>query len=197
MANISFCGQTYLSLNPVAYEKVSSLKSGSYTNVHKNNGGELINHRANIINSNSENLIVIVRNRKNGFYRFVPINDEKAKRRVLMEIEDKTDKLCRTKDREPLTAWILGGPTLRSNSGSKVSSALNDIADVICDRPDIDTSILVGSKNGDEKFLIRAGVNDMRLALDRKPTSSDSIDAELEDIFDVVELNNTKFSYLA
>ncbi|MFQ8626391.1 MAG: hypothetical protein ACLSA2_07995 [Candidatus Gastranaerophilaceae bacterium] len=74
---------------------------------------------------------------------------------------------------EKLTAWIIGGNDYTMDNG-KTISAVNKFAEVLCDKPDIDTSILAGMEKAREDIVIhmRKGITELTFA--KKP------DADLE-----------------
>lgn len=194
MNNISFQGRTDFLISPTAYQKVEKTTRNAYTNLYKNSDCKLFKSKVCALKTEPEYLTVIMKNEDDGFFKFVPLNEDAEE--VLSEISSRMDKLKRTARKENLTAWIVGGTKLDSPLGSKVVTTLKQIADLICDRPDIDTSILVGSNTGEEIFVVRSGVNQLKLALDRKMNPG-KIEQELENAFDIVELNNTNLSYMA
>ena len=74
--------------------------------------------------------------------------------------------------------------------------AVNKIADLICDRPDIDTSILAGSKSGEDKIVLHTAKDRLDITLDKilnfNPKNQKNVEEDLEKYFDIVELNNTE-----
>ena len=56
---------------------------------------------------------------------------------------------------------------------------------------------IINSKTGEEKFVLRAGTNQLKMALDKKINPKADVESELKDVFDVVELNNTNLYYSA
>ena len=79
-------------------------------------------------------------------------------------------------------------------NGTKTIETLDDIADIVCDKPNIDASILVGAKKGQENCALYARNNEIEITLD-KPIKLDknvSPEENLEQIFDITELNNTE-----
>lgn len=195
MNNISFGGKTDFIVSPNAYKKVANSTRIACTNLHIGHDCKLNKHKLCTIKTDPENITVIMKSKHDGFFKYVPIGETAQK--VINDISAKMEKLQNSDKGESLTAWILGGTKIEGKHGSKVIQTLNKIADLICDKPNIDTSILVGSKTGEEMFVVRANVNKFRVALDKKINPKNSIDTELEKIFDIVELNNAKLSYIA
>ena len=90
-----------------------------------------------------------------------------------------------------LTAWIIGGENIKSANGENTINTVNKIAGIICDRPDIDASILAGSKSGEEKIVLHTLSGQLEIILDKSLNKQHN----LEDYFDIVELNNTDLSF--
>jgi hypothetical protein len=107
---------------------------------------------------------------------------------LLYELEEKVNQLKAT-TQEKLTAWIIGGKP----NDAKTTITTNKIADVICDRPDIDTSILVGDKiNTTGRIYIRGNSQGTEIIFpELKGIKSPE---DVEDVFDITEFNNTQIS---
>lgn len=195
MNNISFQGRSTLVLNPKAYDKARELTSGAYRHLRMDNNCRLINGKIYTSKADAQNLAVIVRNEKDGILKFVPTKGEIQQ--VLDEILKKVDTL-KAASKGKLTAWIIGGEAIKSPNGGKTVDAVNKIADIICDRPDIDTSILAGSLKGEEKIVLHTRTNLLEIILDKfvngKMPKSKLDEKDLSKYFDIVELNNTDVS---
>ncbi len=195
MNNISFQGRSTLVLNPKAYDKARELTSGAYRHLRMDNNCRLINGKIYTSKADAQNLAVIVRNEKDGILKFVPTKGEIQQ--VLDEISKKVDTL-KAASKGKLTAWIIGGEAIKSPNGGKTVDAVNKIADIICDRPDIDTSILAGSLKGEEKIVLHTRTNLLEIILDKfvngKMPKSKLDEKDLSKYFDIVELNNTDVS---
>lgn len=195
MNNISFQGRSTLVLNPKAYDKARELTSGAYRHLRMDNNCRLINGKIYTSKADAQNLAVIVRNEKDGILKFVPTKGEIQQ--VLDEISKKVDTL-KAASKGKLTAWIIGGEAIKSPNGGKTVDAVNKIADIICDRPDIDTSILAGSLKGEEKIVLHTRTNLLEIILDKfvngKTPKSKFDEKDLSKYFDIVELNNTDVS---
>lgn len=195
MNNISFQGRSTLVLNPKAYDKARELTSGAYRHLRMDNNCRLINGKIYTSKADAQNLAVIVRNEKDGILKFVPTKGEIQQ--VLDEISKKVDTL-KAASKGKLTAWIIGGEAIKSPNGRKTVDAVNKIADIICDRPDIDTSILAGSLKGEEKIVLHTRTNLLEIILDKfvngKTPKSKLDEKDLSKYFDIVELNNTDVS---
>ncbi len=195
MNNISFQGRSTLVLNPKAYDKARELTSGAYRHLRMDNNCRLINGKIFTSKADAQNLAVIVRNEKDGILKFVPTKGEIQQ--VLDEISKKVDTL-KAASKGKLTAWIIGGEAIKSPNGGKTVDAVNKIADIICDRPDIDTSILAGSLKGEEKIVLHTRTNLLEIILDKfvngETPKSKLDEKDLSKYFDIVELNNTDVS---
>lgn len=194
MNNISFQGATNFTISPTAYKKVEATTRKAYTNLTRKSNCKLEGHKICALDTAPEYLTVIVRNdNNNGLFRYIPI-----KPNIQETIDDLSKQVEHLKDSAKgtsLTAWIVGGTRLNTPKGCLITTVLDEIAKIICEKPKIDTSILVGSKTGEEKFIMRAGKSDFKLALDKKVNPDNDLESELGKIFDIVELNNTELIY--
>ena len=195
MSSISFQGRTDLSVGPNAYKRVAELTRQTYKNLKKTNNCRLNNHQVCTIKTDPENITVIMKNDEKGFFKYIPINEENQQN-ALDEVSIITDKLQDSKKGQSLTAWIVGGTKIDGKHGNKIIETLNKIAELICDKANIDTSILVGSKTGEEMLVVRPNNDILKLALDKKINATKPVNSELENIFDIVELNNTNLTYM-
>ena len=195
MDKISFQGLTNFSVSPTAFRKVEDITRFKYTNLQKGTNCRLSRGKVCSIETDPQNLTLIIRNDKDGFYKYIPFigNNEHIMADILKGIEE----LKKTASNEPLTAWIVGGTKLDGRQGQRVTATLEKVADVVCDRPDIDTSILVGSRTGEEVFTLNSYANHLKMALDKRIDPNNDVQAELEKIFDIVDLNKTNLSYEA
>lgn len=192
MNNINFQGRSNLILNPDAYDKARVATSNAYRHLSHANNCKLTNGKVFTSKADAQNLAVIVRNEKDGIIKHVPVNGRIQK--VIDEIAQKVDEL-KAMSKGKLTAWIIGGENIESGNGGKTIEAVNKIADVICDRPDIDASILAGSKTGEDKIILHTLNDKLEITLDKfvklNPETKKPAITDLEELFDIVELNNT------
>ena len=195
MNNISFQGRSSLIFNPKAYDKAIVITTGAYRHLGVNNKRKLTNGKVLTAEADAQNLAVIVRNERDGITKHIPLNGRIEQ--TIDEIARKVEEL-KAAAKGKLTAWIIGGESVKSPNGEKTVEAVNKVADIICDKPDIDTSILAGSLKGDDKIVIHTKNNFLEIILDKdlklnsknqKPEAAD-----LEKYFDIVELNNTDLS---
>lgn len=181
MINISFQGRTNLYLKIPNYNEISSNTKNVYRHLTNRNKAVLSNGKTYTSSIPADTMAIIVRNEKEGFLKLIPINSKIEN--MLDEIALKTDDLFK-KSKEKLTAWIIGGTPINSKTGEQTTKNLDKLAEVLCDRPDMDTSILVGSKNREEEVILHPLENLFEIILENPKNNS------LENMFDIVELNN-------
>lgn len=195
MNNISFQGHSSLILNPKAYDKAIITTTGAYRHLGVNNKCKLTNGKVFTSQADAQNLAVIVRNERDGIIKHIPLNGKIQQ--TIDEIAGKVEEL-KSAAKGKLTAWIIGGESVKNPNGEKTVEAVNKVADIICDRPDIDTSILAGSLKGDDKIVIHTKNNFFEIILDKalknNPKTKKPEIADLEKYFDIVEINNTDLS---
>lgn len=197
MNSINFQGKTTLVMDPKKLKESESLLRRKY-GYFRNSSDRLCenqfsdSHNRIITSGNlycikpdNKNISVILHNHDNvkGIMKYIPINKDYSEQ--LLDLLNNTEKMLKT-SKEKLTAWIIGGDSVNNVFGNKTIKALNDIADILCDNPNIDTSILVGTKNSSEKVLVHANKSKFDITLEAKKNTN------LEDLFDIVELNNTE-----
>ena len=183
--NINFQGKSNLFKSDKFVQRV---ESKSYNNSHygfysyinaKNNTRNLTNYRIFTARNEKDSLNVIVRNEKEGFLISVPIIGNLNK--FLQEIQKGIETL-QANAKDKLSAWIIGGSTNIDNG--KTMNAMNQIAEILSDRPDIDTSILCGINKNEHAFGIHGTPKEVDIILPGKPEDN------LDDLFEYVELNN-------
>lgn len=185
MQNISFQGRSNLvfsnaRFNDLAkYESSARRKCGNATN-------QFLTKRTFGVDMETLPIVVFVRNDSEGvIQRYTGVRKTSD---LLMELEEKIEKL-KENAQEKMTAWIIGG----KHSDSKTTLTINEIADVICDRPDIDTSILVGDKlNTTERIFIRGNSQGTEIVFPELKGIKTAED--VEDVFEITEFNNTQFT---
>lgn len=184
--NISFQGRSSLQFDSNLYRKISELSTKKIGKIRANSNISLLNSKFYTINPDSTNLAVIIRNERNGLAKLVSVKGDIEEK--LFEIGLGLERL-KESAKGKLTAWIVGGDKFSGENGTNTITTLNKFADLLCDRPDIDTSLLVGIKhNTKQENIILHTLNDfLEMTLD-KPKGS-----ILDDAFDIVEINNTKF----
>lgn len=189
--NISFQGHSTLILSPKLYEKASDVSRGAYRKLTTTNKCNLTNGKVFDSYADAGTLAVIVRNEKNGIIKHVPTNGNCDN--LIGNILDSVDRLKKAA-KGKLTAWIIGGDRIENAGGDDTIKTLNKVADAICDRPDIDTSVLVGSKSGEDRFFLHTLNGEFEVGLNKNTKavkqSKLSDEEKLENYFDIVELNN-------
>ena len=181
MQNINFQGHSSLILSSKNFEKSLPTVKRAHRCLSGNNQAQLRSGYEYITNIDADNLAVIVKRGKNGFVKHVPVSGRVTE--IIEEIAKRIDELKET-SKEKLTAWIIGGSKIESPKGTNTIEKVNEIADILCDKPDIDTSILAGSKAGFENILLHPTTEKLNITLNKNTCN-------LEDAFDIVELNNT------
>ena len=193
MNNVSFQGHSTLILSPKKYDVANEIAIRAGQHLSEKNKCKLSNGKIYTSEADAGKLAVLVRNEKNGVLKHISINGTNIDE-FLCDITKSIDKL-KQKARGKLTAWIIGGDAIDSANGNKTIETLNKVADVICDRPDMDTSILVGSKSGDDRMFLHTFNGELEVGLDKNPKPLHNMKAPIEEkmekYFDIVELNNT------
>lgn len=184
--NISFQGKTNLVLSDAYYLKKAAHAKMAYRS-DVSDAVKFIRHNSYGIDTNGEEIVVLVNNDKSGIIRrFKP---RANLHEMLLSLEDKIDALKKISNKK-LTAWIIGGKA----NDNKTINAVNDVADLLCDRADTDASILAGIKNNNaDRLVLCAKIGDTDVVFPKLDGVKKIED--LENAFDIVELNNveTKF----
>ncbi len=181
MNNISFQGRTNLVFDKKAYDNiVIKYHIRKYSNLTTTNKDmiNLINSKYCTLDPNEtrETVVLLVNGKGGMFFR-------KAKNQI-NEILDSVDKLKKTA-KDKLTAWIIS-----SENNENSVKGFDKVAEVLCDRPDIDTSILAFNKKDivpNITFYPRAKELDVQIST---PMNCNNQNPKLEEFFDLVELNN-------
>lgn len=192
MNNISFQGKTTLYANPQKFNEIVKKEWVQHRTIRSTSATNVINKwKAYQLELSPDKLLVVLDSENGGCVTHVPI--KKHDEEILSNLCDKLDEFSK-KAKSKLTAWIIGGDSIEKPSGTKTIETLDDIADIVCDKPNIDTSILVGAKKGQENCTIYTRNNDMEIVLDKPITPDKNVTAEenLEQLFDITELNNTE-----
>ncbi len=182
MDNVSFQGRTNLILNPKKYNEITPGIFKKSQELGHNNKCTLQNGQVYTAKPDAGNLVVIVRNKDKGFLKYVPVELELDE--ITEEIARRVTKLAETA-KSKLTAWIIGGGAIKSRTGGSTIEAVNKLAEVLCDRPDIDTSIIACAKKPEENIILHPLKDRFELTLEKNKSTN------IEDAFDIVELNNT------
>lgn len=183
MDNVSFQGKTNILFSPDAYDKVSRVTNATYRHLAPGNKCNLTNGKVFTSSADLKNLMVIVRNEETGFLKYVPITDKVQKiiDDIVLRIED-----LKSNAKGKLTAWIIGGNDYAYDNGKTIQT-VNKLAEVICDNPEIDASILSGMQKAREDIVIHTKKGITELTFAKKPS------VDLENHFNIVELNNIEY----
>lgn len=195
MNNISFQGKTTLFVSPERYNKALEKTGKTYREVAGDGrivSGITYTTKTGNSKAGPSSLAVIICNQKGGVLKHVSVQENSSN--AILELVKAADEL-KTRAKEKITAWIIGGSESKSIDGDRTIKKLNQIADELCDRPDIDTSILVGSKECEDEFLIHQIGGELEIGLNKNPKvlkdADLSSEEKMEKFFDIVELNNT------
>lgn len=177
MNNINFQGRSDIVFNVKDFEKAlhssRSVKSGTKS--------VLACQKPYLFDVNADDVVVIAKSDKNGFAKYIPLSKHSEK--MLDELANTFEALVE-KSKNSVTAWIIGGDRFEGRSGNATTSLINKLADIFCDRPNVDTSLLVGSNIPEEKVIFNFNKDKTNVIFNR-PQNTD-----LEEAFDIVELNN-------
>ena len=182
MDNISFQCRSNIHLTPTILRETVEKVNLRKNNLNNISNRTLVNGQTLLMKPDPDHISVIVANGKTGFLKRFPLTNNIENK--VNEIADSVDELV-GKSKEKLTAWIIGGDRMNGKNGNKTVNWLNKIADILCERSDIDTSILMGSKRPEDKILVHPILDKLELVLEKPKT------ATLDDCFDIIELNNT------
>ena len=183
MNNVSLQGQTTLICNPTKFNELAFDIARKSKDLKPGNKYILRNCQIYSAKPNDENIVVIINNDKAGVLKYIPTGENITK--LLEEIENIIDNF-KEKTKKTLTAWIIGGSEIHNPNGENSIKTVNKLADLLCDRPDIDTSILACGKAPQENILIHPKSKGLELILEKSKNTT------LENSFDIVELNNTE-----
>lgn len=182
MNNVSFQGKTQLIFNNSIYDKATTrCISGAFTNLDKCTGDtcKLYNTRWIACNPNEmASTGVMLFNEKGGMF----FRNAQNKLDDIMECIDK----LKTSAKNKLTAWIIGGPR-----GESTERSVGSLAEILCDRPDIDTSIIAGQKSISPNITFHPLANKLEMSLAMSAKSESEVENALTKYYDIVELNNT------
>ncbi len=190
MSNVSFQGRSNLFISGEIYDQFVQKSQNTRRVITKTRVDNTLSiNKPFLTLPEPDDIIVIIRNERNGFMKKFP---------VLTKIEKIADDICRQIDelqknaKEKLTAWIIGGSNYRQDNG-KTIKAVNELGEVLCDRPDIDTSILAGPRfKTADGIGIQGNVGETTIVLTKGKNTDIKSPEDLEDFFDIVELNNVE-----
>jgi hypothetical protein len=182
MNNISFQGTTHIKYDKTFDRLLTRQTRGAYTNFNLSIGNNYKVHNGRFCTydpNESPDVSVLLLNEKGGTF--------------FHNAESKISEICKHIDelkkntKEKLTAWIIGG-----YSGPNTTTRVNKISNVLCDRDDIDTSIIAGVKPLAPSMTFHQTTGRLDMTVN-KPIKG-NLEDSFENYFDIVELNNTKVS---
>lgn len=182
MNNVSFQGKTQLIFNNSIYDKATTRSTcGAFTDLDKciSDTCKLRNTRWIACNPNEmASTGVMLFNEKGGmFFR----NAQNKLEQIMNCIENLKDNA-----KNKLTAWIIGG-----QRGENTERTVGNLAEILCDRPDIDTSIIAGQKSISPNITFHPLADKLELSIGMSAKSPDELESALTKYYDIVELNNT------
>lgn len=181
MNNVSFTGMSSLRFNSQMFQNARNTAFQTRRVLDKNNTSSLQSGAKFVAFPDENNCVVLVRGDKKGFLDYINVNGYDDFK--LSKIARKVEELTKT-SQEKLTAWIMGGDNFGGKSGDMSINMVNKLAEILSDRPDIDTSIMACNKIPlNEGVAIHPTNNFLELLIDKPKTN-------LENLFDIVELNN-------
>lgn len=191
MDGINFCGKTQLILNENLLSDIIPRTNARNTNIRlASSNPNLVQCKLFTTTIDENSYTIFVRNDKEGFLHRIPLLGKAEK--ALEDLAIKVDKLL-NQSKENFTAWIIGGSSFE-NPTLKSADRLNEIAEVLCDNPKIDTSILSGIKNAKEHIAIKCRKNITELMFPTKKGLSKPNNPEefFNKNFEYLELNNVE-----
>lgn len=186
MNNISFQGRTNLIFDNKIYDRaIAKLYNHrtTYLNHRPTDNCRIFRgkYSALDVNETQDVGVLLLGNKKDGIFF------HNASEKILDILEN--IKKMQKNATENLTAWIIGG-----KNNSQTTQEVNKLAEILCDRPDIDTSIIAGKKQRlvpNITFYPAASKFDMSFSM---PISRTQISKDLENYYEIVELNNAVIS---
>lgn len=185
MNNVSFQGKTQVIFNNLIYEKATTRHSvGAFTDLDKcmSDTCKLRNTRWIACNPNElAGTGVVLFNEKGGMF----FRNAQNKMNEILECIDK----FKTNAKNKLTAWIIGG-----QRGESTERTVTNLAEILCDRPDIDTSIIAGQKSISPNITFHPISDKLELNIGMSAKNQDELENALTKYYDIVELNNTSIA---
>lgn len=186
MNNISFQGRTNLIFDNKIYDRAIA-KRHNYASIDLNRRPTdncrifRSKYSALDVNETQDVGVLLLGDKKDGIFF------QNASEKIL-DILDSIKEMQKNAT-ENLTAWIIGG-----KNNSQTTQEVNTLAEILCDRADIDASIIAGKKQQlvpNMTFHPVAGKLDMSFSM---PLAKTQISKDLENYYEIVELNNTTIS---
>ena len=192
MDKISFQGKSQLFFDPNMYKKLQNKTSTTYRHVSDEIPREIQNFTTFSTTTPNSDVVLYMGNEKSGIIRNIPLFDtnlDPLENITLRNLTHQADELIKTA-KDKLTVWIIGGDKIKGENGKKTVKTVNDIAETLCDREDVDGNILSGAKDKVYNVVFRqaGGKLDVVIGNNIKPANIET--EELAKHFDIVELSN-------
>ena len=187
MDKISFQGQSQLLFSPKIYNTCLEKTEGAYKHISHEVTRQVPRFSLYTAETSSDNLILYMGNEKNGLLTTVSTVDTNPE--FLENIEHQATNMLK-KAKEKLTVWIIGGDKIKSENGSNMVRTVNEIADILCDKPNIDASILAGGNDKVNKAAFKLSNGKLNVVIGNDVKAENICEEELSKHFDIVELSN-------
>lgn len=187
MDKISFQGQSQLLFSPKIYNMCCEKTERVYKHISHETTRQVPRFSIYTAETSSDNLILYMGNEKNGLLTTISTKDTNSE--LLENLEIQARNLLK-KAKENLTVWIIGGEPIKSKNGSNMIRTVNEIADVLCDKPNIDASILSGGKDKVNKVAFKLAGGKLNVVVGNNVKADSICEEELAKHYDIVELNN-------
>lgn len=187
MDKISFQGNTQLFFDPKKYKECIEKTTKQTKHIAHETTRRIPRFSIYTAEVSSDKVILYMGNEKNGL--LTTVSTKESNPEIIDNIEMQANNLLQ-RAKEKLTVWIIGGDAISGKNGSKTIKTVNEIAERLCDRPDIDASILAGTRDITNKvaFKLSGGKLNVLVGKDVKPVEIN--EEGLAKHFDIVELNN-------
>lgn len=186
MDNISFQGRSQLIFSPKIY-KACTLKT-EHAYKHLVSGTKPMNS-VNLLTAEatSDNVILYMGNEKSGMVSVIPTTEEHPD---LLNVLDTNARNLLKKAKDKLTVWIIGGEKASSKNGDDMIRTVNEIAGVVCDKPNIDASILAGGNGEINSVAFKRTADGLNVVVGNNIKINGLSESELSRHYDIAELNN-------
>jgi len=187
MDKISFQGKSQLLFSQKIYNTCCEKTERVFKHVNKEVVRQVPRFSLYTAETSSDNLILYMGNEKSGLLTTVSTTEKNPE--IMENLEIQASNLLK-KAKEKLTVWIIGGDPIRSNNGTNMVRTVNEVADILCDKPNIDASILAGGKDKVNKVAFKLSGGKLNVVVGNNIKADDVCEEELLRHYDIVELNN-------
>ena len=186
MDKISFQGGSQLIFSPKIYNACTLKTVNAYR--HLVSGTKPMNS-ANLLTAEatSDNVILYMGNEKSGMVSVIPTTEEHPD---LLNILDTHARNLLAKAKDKLTVWIIGGEKASSKNGDDMIRTVNEIAGVLCDKPNIDASILAGGNDKVNRVAFKRTADGLNVVVGNNIKVNNLCEDELRKHYNIAELNN-------